>query len=215
MQHQAIDLNNLSSKEVYFLLTSLVVPRPIAWISTVDKQGVSNLAPFSYFNGMCSDPPLVSVAIGDNRDGPKDSYRAIEETGVFCINLVEAHHAEAMHISSGAFAPEVSEFETAQVESKPCDTISCVRVADARAAFECRLVDVHRYGNKKKINLVVAEVIRVHMANDIKMPDQQMAHQEALKVVGRLGDGAYALLQTPFRMPAVQIATPPAGETST
>ncbi|MBL92817.1 MAG: hypothetical protein CMH56_13515 [Myxococcales bacterium] len=205
MQHQAIDLNNLSSKEVYFLLTSLVVPRPIAWISTVDKNGVSNLAPFSYFNGMCSDPPLVSVAIGDNRDGPKDSFRAIEETGIFCINLVEAHHAEAMHESSGAFPPEVSEFDVAQVSSVPCDTISCIRVADARAAFECRLVDVHRYGNKKKINLVVAEVIRVHMANDIVMPDQKMANQEAMQVVGRLGDGAYALLQTPFRMPSVKV----------
>ena len=206
MQQRAIDLHNLSSKEVYFLLTSLVVPRPIAWISTVDREGISNLAPFSYFNGMCSDPPLVSVAIGDNRDGPKDSFRAIEETGVFCINLVEEKHAKAMHQSSGAFPPEVSEFEIAQLASVACDTIPCVRVADARAAFECRLVDVHRYGNKKKINLVVAEVVRVHMAEDIMVPGQHpMADQEKMRVVGRLGDGAYALLESPFRMPNVKV----------
>ena len=206
--HRAIDLATLSSKEVYFLLTSLVVPRPIAWVSTVDKEGRSNLAPFSYFNGVCSDPPLISIAIGDNRDGPKDSFRAMEETQVFCVNLVEDQHLEAMHQSSGAFPPEVSEFDVTQTQSVVCDTISCLRVADARAAFECRLVDVHKYGNKKKINLVIGEILRAHLSPSICMDDKIMADPAKMNPVARLGSGAYALLQSPFRKAPVTVPAP-------
>ena len=108
-QTSPIDLQDLSARDVYFLLTSVVVPRPIAWVSTVDGDGRSNLAPFSYFNGVCSDPPLISISIGDHKGQPKDSFRAIQETGVFCVNLVEDKHLEAMHQSSGAYPPEISE----------------------------------------------------------------------------------------------------------
>jgi flavin reductase (DIM6/NTAB) family NADH-FMN oxidoreductase RutF len=212
---QVIDLQTLSSKEVYFLLTSLVVPRPIAWVSTVDKKGVPNLAPFSYFNGLCSDPPLVSIAIGDNANGPKDSFRAIEETGVFCINLVEAHHADAMHQTSGAYPPDVSEFDVTRTESVACETIEGLRVADARAALECRLIDVHQYGNQKKINLVIAEVLTVHLAEELAVPGRVMADQKKMNVVGRLGGGAYAVLQPPFRMPSVKVEAPRMGEKPT
>ena len=202
---KSIDVTTLSSKEMYFLLTSLVVPRPIAWVSTVDSKGRSNLAPFSYFNGVCSDPPLISISIADHGDGPKDTFRAIEETGVFCINLVEEELVQAMHQSSGNYAPEVSEFDVANLKTAPCAAIEGLRVAEARAALECKKVDVHHYGNQKKVHLVIGEIVKVHLDVAIAREDKPMADAERMNPVARLGGGHYAFLKEPFRLEAVHI----------
>lgn len=204
-QTSPIDLQDLSARDVYFLLTSVVVPRPIAWVSTVDGDGRSNLAPFSYFNGVCSDPPLISISIGDHKGQPKDSFRAIQETGVFCVNLVEDKHLEAMHQSSGAYPPEISEFDVTDLAHAPCDSIPCVRVADARTALECKLVDVHTYGNRNQSHLVVGEILKVHLDDSLRMAERLVADPRKMKPVGRLGAGYYAFLEPPIARPPVKL----------
>jgi flavin reductase (DIM6/NTAB) family NADH-FMN oxidoreductase RutF len=200
-----IDPQSLSAKENYFLLTSLVVPRPIAWVSTVDASGIPNLAPFSYFNGVCSDPPTISISIADTSKGPKDTFRAMVETQTFCINLVEEQHAQAMHVTSGAFAAEQSEFEIANLKTVECTQIQGLRVADARASLECRLIDVHTYGRKAKCNLVIGEVVQIHVSKELMHDRRLMADQQKIKPVGRLGGGFYSQLQSPYQLPPVNV----------
>jgi len=142
-------LQGLHPRDAYALLTALIVPRPIAWVSTKDAQGRTNLAPFSYFNGVGSDPPMVTISISDRRDGTfKDTVRIAKETGVLCINLVEEHDADRMNASSAELPPHASEIDALAIETEPCTAIDCVRVKSSRAAFECKLVDHHRYGNR-------------------------------------------------------------------
>jgi flavin reductase (DIM6/NTAB) family NADH-FMN oxidoreductase RutF len=185
---------SLRPREVYDLLTSLVVPRPIAWVSTRDAQGRTNLAPFSYFTGLGSDPPMVTIGIADRKGGVhKDTVRIAKETGVLCINLVEEHDVERMNASSGDYPEHVSEIDALAIETVPCTAIDCVRVASSRAALECKLVDVHPYGNKVRVNLVVAEVVAFDIADDI-------ADSNDVKPLARLHGAMYAKLGERFRL---------------
>lgn len=198
--------SSLRPREAYDLLTSLIVPRPIAWVSTVDAAGRTNLAPFSYFTGLGSDPPMVTLAIADHpaRDGheprPKDTSRIGRETGFLCINLVEEHDAEAMNESSREYPPEQSEIDALGIATLPCASIPGVRVASARAALECKLVDVHRYGARVKVNLVVCEVLAFHVDDAILEPGTKHASPERVRPVARLGQGFYARLGERFSL---------------
>ena len=199
-----IDPQNLSAKENYFLLTSLVVPRPIAWVSTVDCHGYHNLAPFSFFNGVCSDPPTISICIVDKLDGPKDTLRGLKDTGSFCVNLVEEHHAKAMHLSSGAFAAQDSEFELAGLSTSPCMSTPARRVVGARAALECKVIDHHVYGNKTKCNLIIAEVMLVHLEPGCG-PQAVYGGQYENGTCRPVGRWVLCLPKAPFKLPAVDV----------
>jgi flavin reductase (DIM6/NTAB) family NADH-FMN oxidoreductase RutF len=182
--------SSLRASECYALLTAIVVPRPIAWVSTRDRSGHTNLAPFSYFSGVGSDPPMISISIANRRDGTKkDTLRIAQETGVFCVNLVEEHDAERMNASSGDYPPDVSEVETLQIATTPCAAIDGVRVASARAALECRLVDVHEYGRKVRVNVVIGEVVHFAVADEL-----WAAPAHDIRPIARLGDRFYAKL---------------------
>jgi flavin reductase (DIM6/NTAB) family NADH-FMN oxidoreductase RutF len=193
--------SSLRPREVYDLMTSLIVPRPIAWVSTVAASGHVNLAPFSYFAGLGSDPPMVTLAIADRRDGtPKDTVRIAKETGVLCINLVEEHDAERMNATSAELGPDESEIDAVGIETVPCATISGVRVASSRAALECRLVDIHPYGRKVRVNLLVCEVESFFVDEALFEPGTTHASPSALKPVSRLGQSFYARLGERFAL---------------
>lgn len=193
--------SSLKAREAYDLLTSLVVPRPIAWVSTQDAAGRTNLAPFSYFTGLGSTPPMVTLGIADLRDGrPKDTLRIARESGVLCINLVEEHDAERMNATSAEYPPEVSEIEALGIATLPCESVPGVRVASARAALECRLIDVHRYGDKVKVNLVVCEVVAFHVADELLEPGTRHASPAEIRPVSRLGKAWYATLGERFAL---------------
>lgn len=185
--------SDVAPRDAYALLTALIVPRPIAWVSTTDQHGHTNLAPFSYFTGLGSDPPMLTLAIGDKRDVPKDTLRIARATGVLCVNLVEEHDAEPMNASSADYPAEVSEFDALTIATLPCTVITGVRVASARAAMECRVVDVHRYGAQVKVNLVVCEVVCFHL-------DEAMVDDSDIKPVARLGGPRYAKLGERFAL---------------
>ncbi len=180
-------------RDAYALLTSLIVPRPIAWVSTMDAQGHTNLAPFSYFTGLGSDPPMLTLGIGDKKDGPKDTLRIARASGVLCVNLVEEHDAVRMNASSREYPPEESEIDALAIETVPCTAIAGVRVKSSRAAFECKVLDVHTYGSKLKVNLVVCEVVCFHH-------DEAIHSDDDVQPIARLGGPRYAKLGERFSL---------------
>jgi flavin reductase (DIM6/NTAB) family NADH-FMN oxidoreductase RutF len=141
-----------------------VAPRPIGWISTVDRDGRPNLAPYSFFNAFCEAPPLVGVSSG----GRKDSQRNAEVTGEFVVNLATRRHAEAMNVTSAPFPPGVNEFEAAGLAAAPSRLVRPPRVADAPAALKCKVVLVLPLqdldGRPTPSTLVLGQVVGVHIA---------------------------------------------------
>ncbi len=147
-------------QQVYFLMTGLVVPRPIAWVSTLSADGVRNLAPHSYFNVMSHDPP--HVVIGSS--GRKDTLTNIEATGELVVNVTTEHVLEAMNATAVDAPPDVDEFARVGLTPVPARTVAPPRVAEARAHLEARLVEVVPAGNG---HIVVAEVTCIHVAPDV------------------------------------------------
>jgi flavin reductase (DIM6/NTAB) family NADH-FMN oxidoreductase RutF len=153
----AVNLDGRSKSDVYTLVTSLVVPRPIAWVSTVSPSGTPNLAPYSYFNLVADDP----VHVAFSSIGIKDTLRNITGSGEFVVNLANWALAAALDATAEAAAPEVDEFALAGVTPVPSDRVRPPRVAEAPAALECELADVVPIGNG---NLVIGRAVRLHVA---------------------------------------------------
>ena len=147
-------------RQVYFLMTGLVVPRPIAWVSTLDADGVRNLAPHSYFNVMSHDPP--HVVIGSS--GRKDTLANLEATGELVVNITTEHVLEAMNATAVDAPPEVDEFARVGVTPAAARTVAPPRVAEALAHLEARVVQVVPAGNG---HIVVAEVTCIHVAASV------------------------------------------------
>uniref|UniRef100_A0A7C2ZFM0 Flavin reductase family protein n=1 Tax=Hydrogenobacter sp. TaxID=2152829 RepID=A0A7C2ZFM0_9AQUI len=135
------DMERPESFDPYEVLTSLVVPRPIAWVSTMSAEGLLNLAPFSFYNAVCDEPPVILLSISKREDGRrKDTARNILSTGEFVINLVSEELIKEVKISSEDFPPEVNEFEKAGLEPAKSYKVRVPRVARAKAWLECRLL---------------------------------------------------------------------------
>ncbi|MEP3843930.1 MAG: flavin reductase family protein [Paracoccaceae bacterium] len=147
---------------------AIVTPRPIGWISSRDRDGNANLAPYSFFNAIAYVPPQVmfsSTGAKADQDNTKDSVANIRDTGVFCVNIVSYELRDAMNASSAGLDRTVDEFINAGLEKAPCETIACDRVALAPAALECKLtqiVDLPGASNR----LVLGEVTGVHMRDE-------------------------------------------------
>lgn len=148
---------------------ALITPRPIGWISSRDTDGKDNLAPYSFFNAVAYVPPQVmfaSTSAKPDRVRGKDSVGNIDETSVFCVNIVSFALRNAMNVSSGAYPRDVDEFEHAGLSKAPCETIDCARVAEAPAALECRATKIVELAGEANI-LVVGEVTGIHISDDI------------------------------------------------
>ena len=144
---------------------AIVSPRPIGWISTRDRTGVNNLAPYSFFNAVADQPPQVifsSTGSKPDRDGTKDSVSNIRETGVFCVNIVSFDLRDAMNVSSGGYEKDVDEFERAGLTARACETIDCAWVGEAPAALECRLSQIIPLKGAANV-MVLGEVTGVHI----------------------------------------------------
>jgi flavin reductase (DIM6/NTAB) family NADH-FMN oxidoreductase RutF len=190
------DADSLAPRDAYALLTSLVVPRPIAWVTTRDVDGHVNLAPFSFFNGLGSDPPMITIGFAARRDGDdKDTLRLLQKTRVCCVNLVEEADLARMNATSAELPATVSEVERFGIDVVVCSRIDGVRVRSARAALECSLVEVHRYGRKQKVALAVLEVVGFHV-DDALLDARSQVVSERVHPVARLGGPNYALLGT-------------------
>jgi flavin reductase (DIM6/NTAB) family NADH-FMN oxidoreductase RutF len=191
-----IDVNGLDRDRLYSLLTSLVVPRPIAWVSSLDADGVRNLAPHSYFNVISSDPVIVHFTSSRRRGNLKDSANNVEQTGEFVINLVSRAILERMNMTSLELEPSEDEFAWAGVDAIPSKTVAPPRVAGAPASLECRLIHTLRLGNG---TMLFGEVKWIHIAPGIF--DGKRVDIVALDPVARLGGPWYAALGERILLP--------------
>jgi flavin reductase (DIM6/NTAB) family NADH-FMN oxidoreductase RutF len=188
------DTAALSGRERYQLLTSLVVPRPIAWVSTRSAAGHRNLAPFSYFGGVAATPFLVSVSIGSKGDVEKDTLRNIRETGAFCVNVATEGQMREMNETAGTWGPEVDEFERAGLAAAEAESVDAPYVASAPAVLECRTFRIVELEGSPN-TLVIGEVLRVRLSDAVPLvPGTLFADTAALRPLGRLWGDLYATI---------------------
>jgi flavin reductase (DIM6/NTAB) family NADH-FMN oxidoreductase RutF len=160
-------------RNLYKLMTGIIVPRPVALVSTVDANGVANLAPFSFFSGVGSAPPTV-LFCPTLRSGAgtlherKDTLRNVEETAEFVINVVSEAISEAANVTAAEVAPEVDEFQLAGLTPLPSELVRPPRVAESPAHMECKLLQVIYTGRAAASGVIVlGEIIRFHVRNDL------------------------------------------------
>lgn len=189
---RTISLAQLPIGEVYGWMIRAIAPRPIAWVSTCDAQGRTNLAPFSYFCGVCSAPPTLAVSVANRTDGSKkDTLRNIEATGEFVVNVVPFALAEPMVASAVEFPPDVSEFDATGLESIPSHQVRPPRVAAAPIQLECRLEQIVRVGAGPSAgNLILGEIVLLHAQNRVLDNRGKLDHG-LVDAIGRLGGLEY------------------------
>lgn len=180
------------TRELYLLLTGLVIPRPIAWVSTVAVDGVRNLAPHSYFNLVSHDPPHVAFSA----TGVRDTLTNLRGTGEFVVNLVTAELVARMNLTATDFPPEQDEFVWAGLTAVPAVRVAPPRVAEAPAHLECRVAQEVPVGSA---TLVIGEVVQVHV--DPRVWRDGRVDPALLDPVGRLAGTGYARLGEVFTLP--------------
>ncbi len=198
MEHAFTSLSTeqLNKQDAYRLLTSIVIPRPIAWVSTCDHQGETNIAPFSFFNAVAGSPPTIMFSVGKRGNAPKDTLRNIEATGEFVVNMVDEAHAHAMNLSSADVAG--SEFEVIGIPARPAAIVRPPLVADAPVAMEARLSQLVPVKDTSSV-LVLGQVIYFHFREDWLTQDGILdVHQTQL--IGRLSGNAYTSLGEIFTL---------------
>jgi flavin reductase (DIM6/NTAB) family NADH-FMN oxidoreductase RutF len=196
-----IQPTDLTARQRYQLMISVVAPRPIGWISTRSQDGGRNLAPFSFFNALSASPMLVAASIGRRGSGPKDTLTNIRQSGVFVVNLVAEKHLEGMVRTSGDYAPDVDEFDEGGLTAAEADKVDAPYVADAAVVLECRLfreVDLGASPNA----LVIGEVVAIRLGEELVVdPETWHVDIESFRPVGRLGRDEYSLLGEVRRVP--------------
>lgn len=192
-----VRLETLDRRSRYALLTGILVPRPIAWVSTVDSAGRGNLAPFSFFCGISASPPLLGISIGRRAGIKKDTWANLEATGEAVVHIPTEEHAEAMVRSSGDYPPDLDEFELTGLASERSDLVRPFRVRDAAVALECsldRILELAEGGN----GFAILQVVLVHIREDLLDGDRFAPGR--LQAVGRLGGEWYCRIGDRFRM---------------
>lgn len=194
-----IDPNQQSAKDNYRLMIGSIVPRPIALVSTLSKEGIPNLAPFSFFTGVCSQPPtLLFVPAVRGYDGkPKDTLVNIRETGEFVVNIVSRNFAEEMVRCATDFDPEVDEFEIAHLTPTPSQKITPPRVGEAKISFECQLEQLIPVCTGRA-ELVLGRIVLFYVADEVYADGR--INLEALQPIGRLGGHAYVPIKDTFEI---------------
>jgi flavin reductase (DIM6/NTAB) family NADH-FMN oxidoreductase RutF len=199
--------SELPYSEFYNLLISSVVPRPIAWVSTVNAAGQPNLAPFSFFNAVCADPPLLAFAPGLRRPRQpdpvhgeaKDTLRNVRETKEFVVNVVTYELAEAMNLTSGEYDASVSEFELAKLTPQPSKSVRAPRVAESPVSFECKLHQIVDFSSAPTgSSLVIGKIVSIYIA-DAHLKEGKL-DRDSLDLVGRMGGIQYTRTTQRFEM---------------
>lgn len=193
------DISKISSHQTYNLLIGLIAPRPIAWITSHDLEGKLNAAPFSAFNYVGIDPPIVAIGAA-NRPGPgvvgKDTAQNIRNTREFVINVVNETLAEAMNICAIDFPPGVNELEVANLKTVPSSAVSVPRIAEAPASLECREFTTLEVGRAR---VILGQVVAIHVRDEFVDPAGPYIRAEELHAIGRMnGKGAYVKTRGAF-----------------
>jgi flavin reductase (DIM6/NTAB) family NADH-FMN oxidoreductase RutF len=194
-----IDVETAAPRDVYQLMVRCITPRPIAWVSTRSPRGVANLAPFSFFNGICANPPsLLFCPVNRADGGKKDTLVNIEATGEFVVNLVPFALAAAMNETSAEVDYEIDEFDLAGLATAPARRVGPPRVRDAPAWFECVLDRCVPVGSGPlAAHVVIGRIVALEIADAVLTADGQV-DPRLLDTVGRLGGNQYCRTQDLF-----------------
>ena len=190
-----ISVKDTDSSILYKLLTGLVIPRPIGWISSVDENGINNLAPFSFFNVVGEDPPHVMFSTVRTGNKNKDTLNNVLATKEFDVNLVTEDLVEQMNLTSQNATSDIDEFQLANLSPIPCETIKPMRVQEAKAHFECEMV--HHYFLEDHKNggacIVIGKIKMMHVSDEILLENYRI-NLEKYRPVARLAGSNYSKL---------------------
>jgi flavin reductase (DIM6/NTAB) family NADH-FMN oxidoreductase RutF len=187
----------------YKLLIGSIVPRPIAFVSTVSAAGVYNLAPFSFFNAICGEPPVICFSAGF-RVPSKDTLANIRASGEFVVNTVGEEIAEKMNACSGDYPAGVDEFQIAGLTPIPSDLVAAPRVLESRINMECKLIQIVDISALPKGgSLIIGEVVRFHI--DDSIVDNFRIDPDKLRAIGRMGGAEYTRTRDRFEMPRPKV----------
>lgn len=179
-----LDPATLSPSQRYKLLTCLIVPRPIALVTTLSDAGVINAAPFSFFNVMGADPPIVVLGIGDRVDGsPKDTALNIRNSREFVVNIVTEAIAGAMNVCGTDFPHGESELAAAGLTPEASHAVRSPRIAESPAHLECRQVQTIEIGANR---VIIGEVVHLQIRDELIDRQKLYINTEALQVIGRM-----------------------------
>lgn len=179
-----LDIEGEYAERAYTILASLVTPRPIAWVTTLGPDGIVNAAPFSFFNLLGADPPILGVCPGDRNDGtPKDTARNIRLTHEFVVNLVDESTAHAMNATAASVPYGESEIKLAGLTTSPCAVVKPPRITESPASLECVEWGTLQIGDNR---LIIGLIKRVHVREDIFDAKTGRVISERLHVIGRM-----------------------------
>jgi flavin reductase (DIM6/NTAB) family NADH-FMN oxidoreductase RutF len=197
-----LELAQLPPLERYKLLIGLVIPRPIAWVSTLSENGVANCAPFSFFNVISEDPPLCILSFNWRSDGEvKHTLKNIRRTGEFVVNLADEAAANAMHLTGTELPEAESEFAKFGLTPVPAKLVKHPRIAEAAASFECRVERRIEFGPERE--MVVGEILLIHARDGIIDPVTKRISEDLYRPVGRLFAERYCTTRQRFNLPGV------------
>lgn len=180
-----LDLEGEHATRSYAVLVSLVIPRPIAWVTTVNLEGVVNAAPFSFFNVLGSKPPIVGICPGDREDGmPKDTARNIRRTHQFVVNLVDEDVAEPMNCTAASAPYGTNELETAGLTTRASSVVRPPRIAESPASLECQEWGTLQIGDNR---LIIGLVRRIHVRDELIDSQTLRIRSDRLRSIGRMG----------------------------
>lgn len=193
------EIEKAKSREIYNLMIGLVAPRPIALVTSMDEKGLLNAAPFSAYNYLCTDPPIVGIGVTDRPASefvPKDTARNIRRTGEFVVNVVTEDIAQQMNICATDFPAGVSEIEMAGFETAPSEVVRVPRIASAHAALECREHTTLEIGRSR---IILGRVVSIYVEDQYVDPVGPYIRAEELHAIGRMnGLGSYVRTRDSF-----------------
>lgn len=197
-----ISPSEVSWQSIYKIMIGSIVPRPIGWVSTIDREGRPNLAPFSYFTIVCPNPPHIlfcpNIRSTDNQS--KDTLKNIRSTGEFVVNMVNKRLAQAMNISSTEFPASVNEFEQSGLTESTSAKVKPPRVAESPIHFECQLAHLVSLGEGiGSGSVVIGRVVHIHV-DDSVMLDEDKIDVARLDPIGRLAGASYCRVTDLFEM---------------
>ena len=203
-QHAHFDFADLTARERYKLLIGTVIPRPIAFITTLSKDGRRNAGPFSFFNVLTHDPAIVAIGVENYEDGRmKDTSRNIRDTEEFTVHIVDDALAAQMEICAVKFGPDVDELAEAGLETVPGQAVRSPRIVTAPAALECRRYMTLEVGKAREI--ILGEVLGIHIRADLVDPRSLHVDQMGMDAIGRLGGHSYARTRDQFDIKTLSV----------
>ena len=195
-----VRFDEIDAKLRYKLMTASIIPRPVALVTSLDKDGNANAAPYSFFNGMSEDPPLIVLGLKRRDSGPKkDTARNIEETGEFVVNIVNWDMHQGMLVTAADFSEGVDEIPLAGFTTATCDLVKPPRIAEAPVSFECRKFVTVQAGIDREI--AIGEVVAMHVKDELWDAEREYINWQGDLPIARLWGTLYARLGSPVEGP--------------